>query len=1662
MFHSNGGAQSHGMAANTLMKYNPFGWAAGLPGSVVILMTVFLALLLPDSALSEAPARQLSGHVPAVLNSLKPVDRFPADTNLSLAIALPLRNKEALTNLLHELYDPASPKFRHFLSSGETTAMFGPTVEEFQRVIDFAESHGLTVTYQHENRMVLDVRGSVADIERAFKTTLRLYPHPTEPRNFRAPDVEPSVPAGVPIMDISGLDDYMPPRPMNLITKRNDDTNGVKSFATGTGPGGDFFGQDFRNAYAAGVPLTGVGQSIGLFEFGPYFTNDVFLYQQRAGLISSVVTNVLLDGVSGIPAPGADDGEEALDIDMAIAMAPDAVVIVYEGNSAIDIFNRMASDNKAKQLSCSWGFLPAPGSMDSVFQTFALHGQTMFVSAGDGGAYNSSQNIFAPADDPNITSVGGTGLTTSGTIGTWLSETTWIGSGGGISQNYTIPGFQAGMNWTTNQGSSTQRNFPDVSMLADTVIYWILKNGQTGTVGGTSAAAPLWAGYMALVNQQNVANGNPTIGSFNNIAYAIGNTNPAYGTLFHDITTGNNFNSGSPTKFAAIPGFDLATGWGSPNGSNMINYLATPTNLLHISPGIGFVANAPFGTPFSFTSNTFLLTNAGAVPINFSVGNTSVWLTVSLSSGTLTPGGGATSVIVSLNTNSTLNLPTGPNYVNVWFTNTTTGGVLSRLFNLNVPTANWPVAVSGFNSSVIVPNTSTTAHAGISAFDIPNNICFYQAGLNTNPGVSGSGGTQGLPVTGSFTSMLDGTTVFQFGPYGGPDALMMGDTFATTGTLTFTTPQSYNSLAILASSANGGGIGTLVLHFTNGATSQTFNFNAPDWFNTTANVAIQGFGRLDLGSGLQTENNGSANPNLYQTTLNLAALGLNQPIGSITFTKPAVGGTSTTGILGVSGSVMPPQVVISQQPQSTTNTSSSTPATFTVVAMGTPALGYQWYSGNPGSGVLLGGQTAASYTISSPTTNSAGNYFVVVSNSINVVTSAVATLTVYRAPVITQQPSPTNLFLFAGRTAVFSANGAGASPLNYYWTSNGTAISGATASTFALSNLKTNYSANYSLLLSNSLGTATSSVVTLTVVSLPISVYAQTVITDAPVAYYRLDESSGAIAHDFMNGNNGVYNSVTLGATGYNPNDPDKAATFGPAINSYVGSIPIDFSTSGNGLFSVEAWVKGNAQTTDAGIITKGTGGGGEQFNLDTGNGGSAHDFRFFVRDAAGGVHLANGTIAPNGAWHHVVGVCNETAGYVALYVDGVSNASSTITAGSGILSSANAVSVGSRQSGTTAYDAQFVGTLDEVAIYNVALTPAQISNHYTVRTNVIAPPFFNSNPFTKPAAVATLGYSGSIAANATDPGGNAMTFSKVSGPAWLSIASSGALSGTPAVGDIGTNSFVVRVVDTASQSNSATMLIPVQGLPTFPTNPFVEPQANVGQAYSGSISNSATDPDGSTLSYTKTSGPAWLNIALDGTLSGTPGSGDIGTNSFGVFASAPNGQGASATMLLNVNGAPSFITNPFSIPDVTAGQSISGTIATNATDPNPGDILTFAVVSGPAWLSVSGSGSLSGTPLTANVGPNSFVVSVTDSGSLSNTATLNFNVLAAPPIISMIAPQGANFVLSWTGGVGPYQVQSTTNISPTFWINLGAPTNGNSVIVAPTNTSAFYRIIGQ
>ena len=251
----------------------------------------------------------------------------------------------------------------------------------------------------------------------------------------------------------------------------------------------------------------------------------------------------------------------------------------------------------------------------------------------------------------------------------------------------------------------------------------------------------------------------------------------------------------------------------------------------------------------------------------------------------------------------------------------------------------------------------------------------------------------------------------------------------------------------------------------------------------------------------------------------------------------------------------------------------------------------------------------------------------------------------------------------------------------------------------------------------------------------PAQLYPLTVMSDNPSAYWRLDESNGNVAHDQVDGHDCFLTNVQLNAAGYSAADADTAEGFGilAASNSYAGEL--DKSGSGianinfaqppgsNAEFSVEAWVKGNPQTHNAGIIVKGDGNGGEQFSLDTGSDNvTNHGFRFVIHDAGGTNHAAASVATPDGQWHHLVGVCDEPQDSVRLYIDGVDTADASNVIGAGVLTTTNGAapgsaleSIGSKTTGSnaTSFANQFVGTIDEVAVYGYALNAAQVLVHY-------------------------------------------------------------------------------------------------------------------------------------------------------------------------------------------------------------------------------------------------------------------------------------------------------------------------------------------------------------
>lgn len=312
-----------------------------------------------------------------------------------------------------------------------------------------------------------------------------------------------------------------------------------------------------------------------------------------------------------------------------------------------------------------------------------------------------------------------------------------------------------------------------------------------------------------------------------------------------------------------------------------------------LTPARGFDGIAAYQQLTLPTSTVFTLTNGTANALIWSLSNTSSWLTVSATAGSLAAGATG-SVTVSLNPTAAMNLPPGFYSANIVFTNPVIGGATTRAFTLNTAVVDWPLAVSGFNAGILASNNATAGAPGATSFDLPNNYCFYQQGLNGSP--------RGLPGNGVFSSLTSSNTAFKLGVFGATNALLLGNTYPRSGTLTLNPPQALNTIAVLAASANGGGSGTFFLTFTNGARSPVFTFNAQDWFYVVTNVALQGFGRLKLGASLVIEDNGDSNPNLYQTTVNLAALGLSLPVASVTFSnRAAAGATETTAIFGISG-----------------------------------------------------------------------------------------------------------------------------------------------------------------------------------------------------------------------------------------------------------------------------------------------------------------------------------------------------------------------------------------------------------------------------------------------------------------------------------------------------------------------------------------------------------------------------------------------------------------------------------------------------------------------------------------------------------------------------------------------------------------------------------------
>jgi subtilase family serine protease len=543
--------------------------------------------------------------------------RLSKDRILQLDIVLPMRDQAGLDAFLKEVYDPASPSYRHFLTVSEFSKRFGPTKKNYDAVVHYAKSKGFTVMGGTRDRMEVQIQGPVSAVNSAFHLTMRTYQHPTENRTFYAPDREPATKLDFPLWHISGLDNYSIPHP--LLVKKSEYARAhgitpeevVPYATTGSGPSGSFLGSDMHAAYYGGTNLSGAGQNLGLFEYAGTDLADLNTYFKNIRQTNRVpVTLLSTDGTStscvDTNAGGnCDDTEQTLDMTQAIGMAPGlSSLVVYVGSTATAILSAMTTHKPLPTtIGCSWGWTPAdPTALDPYFERMAAQGQTFFAASGDNSTWSSSNEAW-PADDANVVSVGGTDLVTASAAGPWQSETAWSSSGGGISPDgIAIPSWQQlpGVINSSNQGSTTLRNGPDVSANANFTFY-VCADQTTCTAneyGGTSFAAAMWAGYLALANQQLAANRKSAIGFLNPTLYAQ-NVTSSYDTDFHDIT------GGASGNYSAVPGYDLVTGWGTPTPDFLLNAAAPSAFPVSASPAPLSVTRSSSATITTTVSGSF-------------------------------------------------------------------------------------------------------------------------------------------------------------------------------------------------------------------------------------------------------------------------------------------------------------------------------------------------------------------------------------------------------------------------------------------------------------------------------------------------------------------------------------------------------------------------------------------------------------------------------------------------------------------------------------------------------------------------------------------------------------------------------------------------------------------------------------------------------------------------------------------------------------------------------------------------------------------------------------------------------------------------------------------------------------------------------------------------
>jgi subtilase family serine protease len=571
-----------------------------------------LLLLLVTPALMFGQTKTVA--ISPILTSstlLGPVDQAQ---QINVVLALPLSDPEGAANFARRVSTPGDPLFRQYINTEQFAARYGGNAVDYAALKEWATSSGFAIVHESPARTSLTIRASAAQIKKLFNTELNYYRSPNGD-TFYSAATSPTVPTEIAarVSGVIGLTNSVQHAELAVPCKVLGENISMPKPGTevegGTGPDGTYSASDLRTIYQ--IPAYGdlAPQTVAIFAAGGFTPSDINVYLKTMKLPHPTVSFVGVDNYDGSVNNPLIEREAVLDIDTVIGINPKVqTVLVYEdgndpvGVALIDTYDQIANDAKAQTVSISYGY-------DEVLQgeavlnmentaliRLASQGITVVAGAGDSGAYGLTGRSFSPAhlevadpgSQPFVTCVGGTTLS-SGRDEIYTGELVWnrlastgAATGGGASSYWPIPSWQVPSYVTGNGGSATQRNTPDVAAVGDPftgVAIYSKANGGWIQIGGTSLSAPIWAGFISILNAGLEYLTGQQIGFFNPTLYSVAFGNPS--AALNPVVDGTN----GDAPLYGTAGYFAGFGYNNCAGSGTIYGGVTAAGVLTVAQG---------------------------------------------------------------------------------------------------------------------------------------------------------------------------------------------------------------------------------------------------------------------------------------------------------------------------------------------------------------------------------------------------------------------------------------------------------------------------------------------------------------------------------------------------------------------------------------------------------------------------------------------------------------------------------------------------------------------------------------------------------------------------------------------------------------------------------------------------------------------------------------------------------------------------------------------------------------------------------------------------------------------------------------------------------------------------------------------------------------------